>query len=240
MGQALTADCVTVAWLTVDRDDNNLVWLLSHLVEAIGRCGPGLARELGKKLEEHGDESERYVLTSLIERIDESGQRRSPSSSTTGTGSTDRHPQGARYLLDNCCRRLQVVVTSRSQTGLPLEPDADARRTRRNRRDGAAFRHRPRRRPSSSTSAASTSIAATSATLTKSTDGWVAALQLASLSLRGPTIRPRLIEQLSGRHHAIGEFLAENVLDAWSRTMLEFLLATSVCERLCGDRCAAA
>ena len=71
--------------------------------------------------------------------------------------------------------------------------------------------------------------------LTAKTDGWVAALQLASLSLRGSDDPVRLIGTMTGRHHAISEFLAENVLDTLEPSMLDFLLATSITERICGD-----
>ena len=71
----LTAEGVAVAWLTVDHDDNNVVWFLSHLIEAIRAVTPALATELGEVLEEHGDEAERYVLTSLINEIHQSGTR---------------------------------------------------------------------------------------------------------------------------------------------------------------------
>ncbi len=36
---------------------------------------PNLAKELGQVLEEHDDEAERYVLTSLVNQIHESGER---------------------------------------------------------------------------------------------------------------------------------------------------------------------
>ena len=71
----LTAEGVAVAWLTVDHDDNNVVWFLSHLIEAIRTVTPALATELGEVLQEHGDEAERYVLTSLINEIHQSGAR---------------------------------------------------------------------------------------------------------------------------------------------------------------------
>ena len=71
--------------------------------------------------------------------------------------------------------------------------------------------------------------------LTAKTDGWVAALQLASLSLRGRDDPVRLIGTMTGRHHAISEFLAENVLDTLEPSMLDFLLATSITEGICGD-----
>ena len=73
------------------------------------------------------------------------------------------------------------------------------------------------------------------ARLSASTDGWVAALQLVSLSLRDATDPAALIRGFSGRHHSIGEYLAENVLDALPAEILDFLLATSVGDRLCGD-----
>jgi len=71
--------------------------------------------------------------------------------------------------------------------------------------------------------------------LRNSTDGWVAALQLASLSLRGADTPAELISNISGRHHAIADFLAENVLGALEPEILRFLLTTSITERICGS-----
>ena len=67
--------------------------------------------------------------------------------------------------------------------------------------------------------------------LTAKTDGWVAALQLASLSLRDRDDPVELIETMTGRHHVISEFLAENVLDTLEPSILDFLLATSITEK---------
>ena len=44
---------------------------------------------------------------------------------------------------------------------------------------------------------------------------------------------------MTGRHHAISEFLVENVLDTLEPSMLDFLLATSITERISGDLAAA-
>lgn len=70
--------------------------------------------------------------------------------------------------------------------------------------------------------------------LTEKTDGWVAALQLASLTLRDRDDPVQLIETMTGRHHVISEFLAENVLETLEPSTLDFLLATSIPERICG------
>ena len=45
----LTGEGVAVAWLTVDHDDNNVVWFLAHLIEAIRSARPVLAQNSAKR-----------------------------------------------------------------------------------------------------------------------------------------------------------------------------------------------
>jgi serine/threonine-protein kinase PknK len=230
----LTADGVAVAWLTVDNDDNNLVWFLSHLIEAIRAVRPTLATELTEVLEERGDESERYVLTSLINEIHLSDEPMTLVIDDWHVVTEKPTRAALRYLLKNLSPALKVVVTSRSQSGLPMnrmrmqdelvEIDSTAMRFDIDESEqflvelrGLALDH------------------SDVEDLTTSTDGWVAGLQLASLSLRGCDDPSRLIGSITGGHHAISEFLAENVLDTLEPSMLDFLLATSTTDRICGD-----
>jgi len=230
----LSAEGVAVAWLTVDHDDNNVVWFLSHLIEAIRAVTPALATELGEVLQEHDDEAERYVLTSLINEIHETGTRMTLVIDDWQRV-TDPATIGALlYLLVYASDDLNVVVTSRSQSGLPmsrmrmqdqlLEIDATALRF-----DVAESKNFLVDLSGLDLDHADVEE------LTAKTDGWVAALQLASLSLRGRDDPVQLIDTMTGRHHAISEFLAENVLDTLEPSMLDFLLATSITERICGD-----
>src|SRR5215213_9559670 len=69
----LAEEEVGIAWLTIDSDDNNIVWFLAHLIEAVRGVRPALAG-LIQVLEERGEEAARYVLTSLINDVDESGK----------------------------------------------------------------------------------------------------------------------------------------------------------------------
>ena len=73
--ELLMREGVAVAWLTVDDDDNNAVWFLANLLESIRTIRPALAASLTQVLEEHGDDSARYVLTSLIDEIHENDDR---------------------------------------------------------------------------------------------------------------------------------------------------------------------
>ncbi len=230
----LTAEGVAVAWLTVDHDDNNVVWFVSHLIEAIRAVTPALATELGEVLEEHGDEAERYVLTSLINEIHQSGMRMTLVVDDWQRITDPATISAMRYLLDNLSAGLNVVVTSRSQSGLPMSRmrmqgelvEIDATALRFDVAESEDFLVEQ-----SGLDLDHSDVAE----LTAKTDGWVAALQLASLSLRGHDDPIRLIGTMTGRHHAISEFLAENVLDTLEPSMLDFLLATSITERISGD-----
>jgi ATP/maltotriose-dependent transcriptional regulator MalT len=229
----LTAEGVAVAWLTVDNDDNNVVWFLSHLIEAIRAVTPALATELGEVLEEHGDDAERYVLTSLINEIQETGTRMMLVIDDWHRVTDPATIRALLYLLVYASDELTVVVTSRSRSGLPMS------RMRMQDElleiDATALRFDVTESENFLVDLSGLDLdRADVEELTAKTDGWVAALQLASLSLRGRDDPDRLIGTMTGRHHAISEFLAENVLDTLEPSMLDFLLATSITERICG------
>ena len=66
-------------------------------------------------------------------------------------------------------------------------------------------------------------------------EGWVAGLQLASLSLRDPERRDGFIESFSGSLQDIAEYLASDVLNQQPKAVQEFLLRTSVSNRINGE-----
>ncbi|MFF2108512.1 protein kinase domain-containing protein [Rhodococcus koreensis] len=236
--EVLTEEGVAVAWLTVDHDDNNAVWFLSHLVEAIRRVRPTLARSLVQVLDEHGDEAEQYVLSSLINEIHASGERVAIVIDDWHRVTDAKTRAAIGFLLDNGCHHIQVIVASRTRAGLPM-----SRMRVRDELveiDYTTLRFDEQEARSLLVDLGGLELEREEvADLRDSTDGWVAALQLAYLSLRGRDDPAELIGHLSGRHHAIGEFLAENVLDTLEPEILDFLLATSVTERISGSLAAA-
>lgn len=75
------------------------------------------------------------------------------------------------------------------------------------------------------------------ALLESRTEGWIAGLQLAGLSMQGKTDVSAFIRQFSGTHRYILDYLVEEVLANQPAPMQEFLLQTSILDRLCGDVC---
>ncbi len=224
---------VRVAWLSVDQDDNNVLWFLAHLIEALRPVSPELTEKLEQMLELHGGDASPYVLSALVDEIHSTAE---PVAMIIDDWHrvTDAATRSAlTYLFDRGCHHLQVIVTSRNRTGLPLSSmrvhdelvEIDSNTLRFNVSEARSFL------------AGAGGLAldpADIAHLTESTEGWVAALQLASLSLRTAEDPSDLIGNMSGRHHAIGDFLAENVLDGLEPRMLEFVLRTSITDRLSG------
>ncbi len=75
------------------------------------------------------------------------------------------------------------------------------------------------------------------ATLESRTEGWVAALQLAALSMQGRVDVAGFIAGFAGDDRYIVDYLVEEVLARQSEHVRSFLLQTSVLDRLTGDLC---
>ena len=75
------------------------------------------------------------------------------------------------------------------------------------------------------------------AVLERRTEGWIAALQLAALSLQGRTDTATFIAGFAGDDRYVVDYLAEEVLARQPTDVRDFLLRTSILERLTGSLC---
>ncbi|MEV6324453.1 protein kinase [Nocardia sp. NPDC051787] len=231
---ALDADGVRTAWLAIAEDDNNVVWFLSHLVEAIRQVRPTLAIELTQILEERSAGAAQQVMTALINEIHDSGEPVAVVIDDWHQVTSPATLAAMEFLLDNGCHHLRLIVTSRTRTGLPLARmsvqdelvEIDESALRFDSGEAADFLVGVKRLHLSD---------ADVNRLRESTEGWVAALQLASLSLRGKDDPGVHLDQISGQHYAIGEYLMENVVSALEPAMLDFVTRTAVTDTICGD-----
>ncbi len=77
------------------------------------------------------------------------------------------------------------------------------------------------------------------AALEERTEGWVAGLQLAALSMNGHSDIPGFVKAFTGSHVYIAEYLIEEVLQHQPEGIQAFLLQTSILERLNAGLCEA-
>ncbi|WP_433726224.1 protein kinase domain-containing protein [Nocardia sp. CA-129566] len=231
---ALEADGVRVAWLAIAEDDNNAVWFLSHLVEAIRQVRPTLASELTQILEERSAGAAQQVMTALINEIHDNAESIAVVIDDWHEVTSPATLAAMEFLLDNGSHHLRWIITSRTRTGLPLGRmsvqdelvEIDESALRFDSGETTDFLVGAKRLHLSN---------ADVDRLRASTEGWVAALQLASLSLRGKEDPGSYLDQITGQHYAIGEYLMENVVGALEPTMLDFVMRTAITDTVCGD-----
>jgi ATP/maltotriose-dependent transcriptional regulator MalT len=230
--ETLTRQGLKTAWLAIDSDDNNTVWFLAHLIEAIRRTMPDLADILQQEFEGHLENAQQYVVNALINCLHSDKQtlalvmedwHRVNSTETTNT---------LAYLLENSCHHLHLIVTSRTRAGLPLSTMAVQGEL--TEIDSSLLKFDAGESQALLVDQCGLDLTIGDiAELEDFTDGWAAALQLVSLSLRGHSDPAALIQNLSGRHKAIGEYLASNVLDSLEPDLLDFLLSTCITKQIC-------
>jgi LuxR family maltose regulon positive regulatory protein len=75
------------------------------------------------------------------------------------------------------------------------------------------------------------------AALESRTEGWIAGLQLAALSLRGQDEPSRMIQSFTGSNRLVLDYLLDEVLDRQPAHIQDFLLHTAVLNRLTGSLC---
>ena len=75
------------------------------------------------------------------------------------------------------------------------------------------------------------------AALETRTEGWIAGLQLAAISMQGHKDATNFIRSFTGSHHFVLDYLVEEVLQQQSESVQTFLLRTSILDRLCGPLC---
>lgn len=225
---------IAVAWLGIDQDDDSEIWFLAHLIEAIRRVRPDVGAGLEQVLEERPADAVAYVIATLIDEVHASGK---PVVVFVDDWHRVRDPgvhRAMATLLDNGCHHVRFVVTSRDQSGLPIS----RLRVRDELVELGAAALRLTEAETRQILVERNGFALTDEQIEQihlATEGWPAAIQLVSLTLRGKADPVQLLGSLAEGGHGLREYLAENVLDALEPELLEFLMAISVVERVNGS-----
>ena len=227
-----------VAWLSLDEGDNDPARFWRHVVAALDRARPGIAEQVAPLLGPPAPASFEGLVTALINQL-----ATQPDGGEVVLVLDDYHlidapPVHASlgFLLEHLPPGLHLVLTSRVDPPFGLARlrargqlaelrDADLRFTPEEAADllhGAVGPDLPE---------------AAVAALAARTEGWVAGLQLAGLSLRGQPDVAAFVASFSGSHRFVLDYLAEEVLERQPEPVRGFLLETSVLERLSGALC---
>ncbi|HEX6451296.1 MAG TPA: LuxR C-terminal-related transcriptional regulator [Trebonia sp.] len=227
-----------VAWLSLDEGDNDPARFWRHVAAALERVSPGIGGRAGPLLGPPPPRSFEGVVTALINEL--AGQ---PAAGQALLVLDDYHLVSSQpvhasvtFLLEHLPPGLRVVLATRSDPPLRLAWLRARRELTELRAEDLRFTPEEAAGLLRGTAAPGLTGAAIEA-LTVKTEGWAAGLQLAGLSLQAHDDPEAFVAAFSGSHRFVLDYLAEEVLDRQDAEVRQFLLETSVLDRLTGDLC---
>jgi LuxR family maltose regulon positive regulatory protein len=225
-----------VAWLSLDEDDNDPTRFWRYVIAALDRSQPGIGGRASALLARPGAVPGSAVVTALINDLaDRDEAIVLVLDDYHVIGSREVH-DGVTFLLGHLPAGLRLVIAGRSDPALPL---ADLRAGGRL----AELRAADLRFTAAEVAAFLGELWGLALpqdaviALADRTEGWVAGLQLAALSLRHQPDPAAFVASFAGSHRFVLDYLSEEVLARQPEEMREFLLTTSVLERLSGSLC---
>jgi LuxR family transcriptional regulator, maltose regulon positive regulatory protein len=232
---AVSADGRSVAWLSLDKSDNDPVLFWTYLIGALQTAAGGVGGHALALLQSPQPPME-AVLATLLNELD-------ASSNDVVLVLDDYHiidarevQDGMAFLLEHLPPQLHLVIASRADPPLPLARLRGRGQLAEIR--AADLRFTPEEAAAYLNQAMGLALtAADVAALEGRTEGWIAALQLAALSLQGRDDVAAFIADFAGDDRYIVDYLAEEVLQRQPEHVQHFLLQTSALDRLSGPLC---
>ncbi|CAI6086786.1 LuxR C-terminal-related transcriptional regulator [Cohnella sp. JJ-181] len=224
------------AWLSLDEGDNEGASFLTHLAAAVNKISESAGQAAIGALEASQTPSSEAILTTLLNAVSALPYAFVLVLDDYHVIHAERIHASVAFLLEHLPQQMHLVVVTREDPRLPLSRlragghltelrAADLRFTP---DEAAAFLERVM-----GLVLAADNVAA----LESRTEGWIAGLQLAALSMQGRADIPAIIRSFSGDHRYIADYLVEEVLRRQPGHIRDFLLRTSVLGGLYGPLC---
>lgn len=225
-----------VTWLSLDEGDNDLTRFLSYLIEALQTIKAGIGESLLATLQAHQPPQTETILTTLlneISAIDQHGVLVLDDYHAIDSKVVD---EALTFFVERLPPQMHLVISTREDPRLPLARlrargqltelrAADLRFTT---AEAAEFLNR-----AMGLNLSEDDISA----LESRTEGWIAGLQLAAISMQGLPDAASFIQSFTGSHRFVLDYLIEEVLQRQPENIQTFLLRTSILDRMCGPLC---
>lgn len=228
-----------VAWLSLDREDNDPNRFLSYLIAALGRT-QRLGEDFGQTalgiLKSSQTLPADQVLIPIINQLANLEGKIVLVLDDFHLIDSQKVQDSLAFLLEHLPPQLHLVMATRQDPLLPLGrlraqdqlTELRAADLRFSNEEAADFLNRlmglnlcPKE----------------IAELETKTEGWIAGLQLAAISMRGNKDIQGFIRSFQGSNRLVLDFLIEEVLNRQGKKIQDFLLQTSILERLTGPLC---
>ena len=224
------------AWLSLDRADNDPASFWAYVIAALRTVASGVGESALALLHAPPPPPIETVLTVLLNDL-------AAIAADVVLVLDDYHvidapevQDGMAFLLDHLPPGLHVVIASRADPALPLarlRARGELAEIR-----AAELRFTPDEAAAYLNEMMGLELTARDvAALEARTEGWIAALQLAALSMQGRDDVAGFIAGFAGDDRYVVDYLAEEVLQRQTDRVQAFLLQTSILGRLSGPLC---
>ena len=227
-----------VAWLSLDEGDNDLTRFLTYFVAALQRVVPNFGERVFEMLQASQMQPllTEPLLTALLNEILTIPNHFLLVLDDYHVIDSKPVERALTFLLEHQPPQMHLVIATRQDPELPLARlrargqltelrAADLRFTS---SEAAEFLN-----PGMGLKLSAENIAA----LETRTEGWIAGLQLAALSMQEHQDITSFIQSFTGSHHFVMDYLVEEVLHQQPEIIQKFLLYTSILHRMCGPLC---
>ncbi|HEY6410396.1 MAG TPA: LuxR family transcriptional regulator, partial [Ktedonobacteraceae bacterium] len=225
-----------VAWLSLDKGESDPTLFLTYLVAALQTIAPTIGEGVLGVLQSPQPPPTASILTTLLNQITTISDQFILVLDDYHVLEAKAVDQALTYLVEHLPPQMHLVIATREDPHLPLARlralghltelrVADLRFTP---SETAAFLNQVMELHLS---------AEDIARLARRTEGWIAGLQLAAISLQGHEDAAGFISSFTGSHQFVLDYLLEEVLQRQEEHIQMFLLHTSILDRFCGPLC---
>lgn len=227
---------VHAAWLSLDESDNDPTRFLMYLVAALQTYAPYIGNEILPLLQSSQPPPTESLLTALLNEITHISERVIFILDDYHLIDAKPIDDALTFLVEHLPPHVHLVITTRQDPNLPLArlrargqlTELRANDLRFSASEAAEFLNH-----GMGLDLAADDIAA----LEERTEGWIAGLQLAALSLQEHQDMSGFIHSFAGDHRYIVDYLVEEVLERQPEPVRSFLLQTAILDRLTGPLC---
>ena len=223
---------LAVAWLSLDAGDNDPSSFWAYVLAALRTAVPEVGGPAQVLLESPGGAPSTAVLTSLLNDLAADGEEVALVLDDYHVVRTPEIHEAMTFLVEHLPPRLHLVLATRSDPPWPLARLRARGQLVEVRAADLRFTEQEAARYFAGMGLALTP--AEVVTLEGRTEGWVAALQLAALSLQGREDSAGFIAGFAGDDRHVVDYLVEEVVNRQADDVRDFLLLTSVLPRLSG------
>jgi len=228
-----------VAWIALDEGDNDPPRLMTYLASAMHDLAENIGKDFSPPFHELAPATSESFLASLVNEVagafDPAGHFCIILDDYHLIDSPGIH-QAITYLIEHLPPPAHLVIATRSDPPLPLARLRGRGRLNELRQDDLRFTLEESSAFLEETmglSLAPEEIAA----LEARTEGWIAGLQLAAVSMQNRQDRAGFIAAFTGSNRFVLDYLLEEVFARQPADIQAFLLDTSILNQLCGPLC---